>query len=743
MFIEEVLYQIDEDYRIYCDTIDLVCEEILLEDAKKDSDAWFFDMSPEKQQDYIKAHPTSAKTKELKRKLAKKKEEPTSKDAPKKQDSPEPKSKDKPEEPKEPKSDNKIGGELPDTVADLKQHVKGVRDALQVDIKHIATAFKQPSVYNTVKAIGGSLSATSNVVMGTLRTVGKSLTVAGAAIHDTKSFQKLEKGLVKTDEFMSRNKALATMSAVAVSGLAIGQWLRMSFSGDIESDFDLTIIPAAFAGTAGFADLIATPDGIKGMGLLSLGMATGGLPIWMGGPVGLAMALTYSGLKSAGETEAGQKVKQKMVDYAKQMGDTIGDAAKKVDKKLGLDKEPTPSMKDVKDTMWGKGKHSTKKPKYPNESVEESFSRTLVNKAIKLVKSPRHFQGDYTGAVKAIEKLKKGLSSDGRVKAALQTANEEWEKLLETPLVLPYIGDAEKHIADKVAEKFRKASWAQKVKIARQFGLKLSKRGKSLQIEKLLFIEAIQSIDSIVFADKDELKKPKYEEIDIFEDGWDTIKLDPPPMNSSGQTKKELTQAIDESNNASDEAKRQYINCDDDANYYIKEYMEDSDLEFDEDEVDYIKDQCKPIGRHYKNMYNRPRPYQLADEYKMELNKFKTGTANTPSYPSSHALQAYVVANFYAKKYPEHEGNLRDMADICAWGRVQAGLHYPSDYKAGVKLADEVSKYFKETIEEDAPVNSTGSAVSTDMPLVKRNKYQKKNKKDSQDIYQRILKRYD
>jgi hypothetical protein len=264
-----------------------------------------------------------------------------------------------------------------------------------------------------------------------------------------------------------------------------------------------------------------------------------------------------------------------------------------------------------------------------------------------------------------------------------------------------------------------------------------------LQIEKLLFIESIQSIDSIVFADKDELKKPKYEEIDIFEDGWNTIKLDPPPENSSGQTKKELTQAIDESTNASDEAKRQYINCDEDANYYIKEYMEDSDLEFDEEEIDYIKSQCKPIGRHYKNMFNRPRPYQLAEEYKMELNKFKTGTANSPSYPSSHALQAYVVANFYAKKYPQHEGNLRDMADICAWGRVQAGLHYPSDYKAGVKLADEVSKYFKETIEEDAPVNSTGSAVSTDTPLVKRNKYQKKNKKDSKDIYRRILQRYD
>ena len=112
----------------------------------------------------------------------------------------------------------------------------------------------------------------------------------------------------------------------------------MSFSGDIESDFDLTIIPQAFAGEAGFRELIATPDGIKGIGLLSAGMATGGLPIWMGGPVGLAMALTYSGLQSAGETEKGKELKDKMVKWAESMGGAIEKGTKAVDKKLGLDK---------------------------------------------------------------------------------------------------------------------------------------------------------------------------------------------------------------------------------------------------------------------------------------------------------------------------------------------------------------------------------------------------------------------
>ena len=84
------------------------------------------------------------------------------------------------------------------------------------------------------------------------------------------------------------------------------------------------------------------------------------------------------------------------------------------------------------------------------------------------------------------------------------------------------------------------------------------------------------------------------------------------------------------------------------------------------------------------------------------------------------------------------------MADKSGEGRVNAGIHYPSDKTAGYKLADDVMEYMKNEMKEDAPVNATGAAVSTDTPLVRsRNKYLKKNKKDTEQIYTRILKRYD
>ena len=597
MYIEEVLYHIDEDYRKWCDTVDLVFEELLIEDTKK-KDAWFFDMSPEKQQAYIKAHPDSEKTKQLKKALEKK---PQS-------DEPEPEDKeaddyadgvgDGAEAEQEPEVT------LPDTVKDLKQHVQSVVDAVGADLETIQIAFKQPSVYNTVKAIGGSISASARVVMGTLRTVGKTLTVGGAAIHDTKSFQKLKDGIIKTDEFMQSNPALSKLSAVAVSGLAIGQWLRMSFSGDIESDFDLTIIPQAFAGEAGFKELIATPDGIKGMGLLSVGMATGGLPIWMGGATGLALALTYSGLQSAGETKAGKVMKERMVKWAESMGQSVEKGTKAIDKKLGIQNE--------------------------------------------------------------------------------------------------------------------------------------------------MFIESIQNLDSL--KSQFDAKKVKKKELGKYFDikCLEKLEMKDPPANTSKETKQEIEQMVKKIKNLSDQKKKEYIDTDEDTTYYIKEYMEDNDLEFNETFIETLKKSARNVGRHFKNKYMRPRPYVVAEKMGKPMKFFDTETAHSPAYPSNHALQARVVANYYSKIYPAHQDQLHEMADKSGEGRVNAGIHYPSDKTAGYKVADDMMEYILDwdahnnVIDEDAPVNATGAAVSTDTPLVRsRNRYKDKNKKEAEKLYTRILKRYD
>ena len=64
------------------------------------------------------------------------------------------------------------------------------------------------------------------------------------------------------------------------------------------------------------------------------------------------------------------------------------------------------------------------KERLKKEEIEEGFSSSLVKKAVKIAAD---MGGDMSGAVKVIEKLKKGLSKDKAVVDALQLANEQKE----------------------------------------------------------------------------------------------------------------------------------------------------------------------------------------------------------------------------------------------------------------------------------------------------------------------------
>ena len=54
-------------------------------------------------------------------------------------------------------------------------------------------------------------------------------------------------------------------------------------------------------------------------------------------------------------------------------------------------------------------------------------------------------------------------------------------------------------------------------------------------------------------------------------------------------------------------------------------------------------------------------------------------------------------------------------------------------------IADTLLTTISRDMVEDAPVNSTGSAVATDQPLVRsRSKYTGRNKKDAEGIYRHL-----
>lgn len=91
-----------------------------------------------------------------------------------------------------------------------------------------------------------------------------------------------------------------------------------------------------------------------------------------------------------------------------------------------------------------------------------------------------------------------------------------------------------------------------------------------------------------------------------------------------------------------------------------------------------------------KQKYQRPRPYQLANYYKLKLFPSATITGHSPSYPSGHTLQTYVVLNIIGNKNPEMYGFCQKFIEDVANSRVYLGLHFPSDNDASYIIGQEI-----------------------------------------------------
>ena len=244
-----------------------------------------------------------------------------------------------------------------------------------------------------------------------------------------------------------------------------------------------------------------------------------------------------------------------------------------------------------------------------------------------------------------------------------------------------------------------------------------------------MFIEAVLNVDSLIYSKKPPKQFNKKGSDKLFDDGWMDMEVPLPPKNSSRQSVSEINEIIDRREMLSDFDKRVYINTNESTTYYIKEFLDGQDLEYDVKDIEKITDAAKHIGRYYKNKFNRPRPHQLAEALGMDKFTYeKYETTGSPSYPSNHALQARMVAHYYGEKYPAQKKHLLKAADMSAEGRINAGVHYPSDKLVAYEIADKLVEFFKtDKLTEDAPMNATGVSTATDTSVGHIRKKKKKN----------------
>ena len=196
----------------------------------------------------------------------------------------------------------------------------------------------------------------------------------------------------------------------------------------------------------------------------------------------------------------------------------------------------------------------------------------------------------------------------------------------------------------------------------------------------------------------------------LFEIESDESQLSDPPTNESEETRVELMELqdrLDLEKNSQELLEK----WDTDLTDPFIDYLRKNNLSFQKSFIDNLIDDSKVVILKQKYIFNRPRPDKLAPLIGMKLTPIVSKTADSPAYPSGHAAQARLIALYLAGVHPDHSERFFEMARECGESRLNAGVHYPSDYIAGVKLANKMydSMTVKEKIQyKDLPAHVGG-----------------------------------
>jgi hypothetical protein len=167
------------------------------------------------------------------------------------------------------------------------------------------------------------------------------------------------------------------------------------------------------------------------------------------------------------------------------------------------------------------------------------------------------------------------------------------------------------------------------------------------------------------------------------------------PNNDSEMVKDELNEIVDYlhvmDNDENETYLKRYKSYDRNLIQVINATFLKRGIETDELCIDVVKDIENLIFK-LKFFFQRPRPSQLAQYYKLKLFPYNSHVANTPSYPSGHTLQAFVILNIIGNLHPKEYSFCKEMIDDIAYSRLYMGIHYPSDNDFAKLVGEEILK---------------------------------------------------
>jgi hypothetical protein len=182
----------------------------------------------------------------------------------------------------------------------------------------------------------------------------------------------------------------------------------------------------------------------------------------------------------------------------------------------------------------------------------------------------------------------------------------------------------------------------------------------------------------------------------LVDDLFDTFKDAVVPNNDSELVKDELNEIAESlavmSQPENQNYLKRYLAYDRNLIQAISSIFKQKDIEVEELVTEIVKDIQNLIFK-LKFHIQRPRPFQLAQYYKLKLFPYKSFSAHTPSYPSGHTVQAIVILNVLGNKYPTEYQYCKELIEDITYSRVYLGHHYPSDNDGGREIGKAILKH--------------------------------------------------
>jgi hypothetical protein len=173
---------------------------------------------------------------------------------------------------------------------------------------------------------------------------------------------------------------------------------------------------------------------------------------------------------------------------------------------------------------------------------------------------------------------------------------------------------------------------------------------------------------------------------------YSKYKVNPFPKNASMQTYSELTFLRDLPED------KEFVKKHDDIEGVFKEVCRDYNVEYPEELVNELLKSSAGIILDLKYHYNRPRPKQLAKEYEMSIGGLELESMSSPSYPSGHSTQGFLIGKILQTKLSITTDAFLQAGKRISYSRNLARAHYPSDSRMGEELGTAMYSYLKEKL---------------------------------------------